>query len=73
MPDYIELITFCKTDELLGITESFLNAVESVEEAEKFIKALWARAPELTDEQEKEIHKVGRKVRKKLSMPPVKM
>ncbi len=73
MDDYINIVTSCKTDELLEVTISFLDAVENVEDAEKFIRVLWTRVPELTNEQEKEIHKVGRKIRKKLNMPPVRI
>ena len=39
--------------------------------AETFIRILWNRVPELTDEQEKRLHQLGRKVRKQFNMKPI--
>ena len=37
------------------------------------IITLFKRAPELTEEQEKKLHQLGRKVRKKFEMKPIRM
>lgn len=36
------------------------------------IRILWSRVPELTDEQEKRLHQLGRKVRKRFHMKPIR-
>ena len=52
-------LTTCKPEELQ-------------EYAETFIRILWNRVSELTDEQEKRLHQLGRKVRKRFNMEPIR-
>lgn len=66
-----EILSVCKPEELLEYTEQFYPLLENEEEAEKFIRILWKRVPELTTQQEKELHKLGRKIRKKFNMKPI--
>lgn len=67
-----EILLTCKTEELLYNTEQLFDSLEDEHEAEQLIRTLWKRVPELADEQEKELHKLGRKIRKKFNMKPVK-
>ena len=66
-----EILSVCKPEELLQYTEQFYSMIGSEEDAEKLIRTLWNRVPELTIQQEKELHKLGRKIRKKFNMKPV--
>lgn len=59
-----EIISTCKPEELLHNTEQLFLSLENAEDAEKLIRVLWKRVPELTAPQEKELHKLGRKIRK---------
>ena len=59
------------TDELYKNTERIFASIKT--EAEIVIRILWGRVSELTEEQEKELHKLGRKIRKKFNMKPVKI
>ena len=63
----------CKTEDLYKNAEELAGELDSEEMAKGRIIALFLRAPELTEAQEKELHKLGRKVRKRLSMKPVSM
>lgn len=66
-----KILSVCSAEELLQYTEQFYPLLENEEEAEKFIRILWKRVPELTIQQEKELHKLGRKIRKKFNMKPI--
>lgn len=63
----------CKPEELLYYFEQEFDSIRTEAEAEMVIRLLWNRVPELTEQQEKELHKLGRKLRKKYNMKPVKM
>ena len=67
-----EILAICRAEELLKHTEQFFEVLKNEEEAENLIRTLWKRVPELTDQQEKELHKLGRKIRKKFNMKPVR-
>ena len=43
-----------------------------LENVEEFICALKKRVPELTVEQEKKLHKLGRKILKQFNMKPIR-
>lgn len=66
-----EILSVCKPEELLQYAEQFYSLIRSEEDAEKLIRTLWNRVLELTIQQEKELHKLGRKIRKKFNMKPV--
>lgn len=66
-----EILSVCKLEELLQDTEQFYPLLENEEDAKKLIRILWNRVPELTIQQEKELHKLGRKIRKKSNMKPI--
>lgn len=63
----------CKPEELAHYFEQEFDSIKTEAEAETVIRLLWSRVPELTEQQEKELHKLGRKLRKKYNMKPVKM
>lgn len=52
-------------------TEQFYPLLENEEDAEKLIRILLNRVSELTIQQEKELYKLGRKIRKKFNMKPI--
>jgi len=54
-----ELLT-CKTEELQQNAERISASLESSNDAEAFIRTLKTRVPELTVEQEKRLHRLGR-------------
>lgn len=68
-----QILLNCKNEEILYNAEQLFLFIKSKEEAEQFIRVLWKRVPELTEQQEKEIHKIGRKIRKKFKMKPIKI
>lgn len=68
-----EIVLTCKVEELLYNTEQLFKTLKDENEAEQLIRVLWKRIPELTNEQEKELHKLGRKIRKKFNMKPIKI
>ena len=68
-----DVLLTCKPDELLEKTIKVFDSINKEEDAEKVIVMLWSRVSELTEKQEKELHKVGRKIRKKFNMKPVKI
>lgn len=68
----LEIISTCRPEELLRYTEMLSKQIETVEEAEKLIRMLWKRVPELTVQQEKELHKLGRKIRKRFNLKPIR-
>ena len=72
MSEWNVLLT-CKPEELLKETEQLFDLIKTEAEAETVIRMLWVRVPELTEQQEKELHKLGRKIRKKFNMKPVKV
>lgn len=67
-----EIISTCKPEELMYNTEQLFPSLGNAEDAEKLIRILWKRVPELTVPQEKELHKLGRKIRKKFNMKPIR-
>ncbi|MBE6023452.1 MAG: hypothetical protein E7231_09495 [Cellulosilyticum sp.] len=69
---YNVLLT-CRTEELLISTEQIFDSIKTEAEAETVIRILWERVPELTEQQEKELHKLGRKIRKRFNMKPIKI
>lgn len=68
-----DVLLTCKPEELLHYFEQEFDSIKTEAEAETVIRLLWSRVPELTEQQEKELHKLGRKLRKKYNMKPVKM
>lgn len=68
-----DILLTCKPEELLGCFEQVFDTIKTEAEAETVIRLLWKHVPELTEQQEKVIHKLGRKLRKKFNMPPVKI
>lgn len=67
------ILLTCKAEDLYKNTEQLLDSIKTEEQAEMVIRMLWKRVSELTEEQEKELHKLGRKIRKKFNMKPVKL
>lgn len=64
-------LTTCKPEELQEHAERIAKMLNA-DNAEAFICILWSRVPELTDEQEKRLHQLGRKVRKQFHMKPIR-
>lgn len=64
-------LTTCKPEELQEYAERIAKMLNA-DNAETFIRILWNRVPELTDEQEKRLHQLGRKVRKQFNMKPIR-
>lgn len=67
-----EIISTCRPEELLRYTEILSTQIEIAEDAEKLIRMLWKRVPELTVQQERDLHKLGRKIRKKFHLKPIR-
>lgn len=67
-----EKILTCRPEELLLNTEILFAQTETAENAEILIRMLLKRVPELTVQQEKDLHKLGRKIRKKFNIKPIK-
>ncbi len=65
-----ELLT-CEPEELQEYAERIAKRLND-DNAETFIRILWNRVPELTNEQEKRLHQLGRKVRKRFNMKPIR-
>lgn len=64
-------LTTCKPEELQEYAERIAKMLND-DNAETFIRTLWKRVPELTNEQEKRLHQLGRKVRKRFNMKPIR-
>lgn len=64
-------LTTCKPEELQECAERIAKMLND-DNAETFIRTLWNRVPELTNEQEKRLHQLGRKVRKRFNMKPIR-
>lgn len=64
-------LTTCKPEELQEHAEGIAKMLNA-DNAETFIRILWNRVPELTDEQEKSLHQLGRRVRKQFNMKPIR-
>ena len=64
-------LTTCKPEELQEYAERIAETLNA-DDAETFIRILWNRVSELTDEQEKRLHQLGRKVRKRFNMKPIR-
>jgi len=69
---YEEMMT-CRINDLYEIAERLAETLTSEEMAKEWIITLFKRALELTEEQEKKLHQLGRKVRKKFGMKPIRM
>lgn len=67
-----DVFVTCKPEELLYNTEGVFPTLKTKEEAEKLLRILLKRVCELSESQEKELHKDGRKIRKKFNMKPIK-
>lgn len=67
-----EILSSCKPEELQQYAEALADQIQTAEEAEKCIRILWKRVPELTVQQEKELHQLGRKIRKRFHMKPIR-
>jgi len=71
--EMFEVLLTCTTEELYHNAEILAENLTSEEMAREYIIRLFQRAPELTEEQEKKLHQLGRKVRKKFGMKPVRI
>lgn len=71
--EMFEVLLTCTTEELYHNAEIFAENLTSEEMAREYIIRLFQRAPELTEEQEKKLHQLGRRVRKKFGMKPVRI
>lgn len=61
----------CKPEELQEYAERIAKMLNA-DNAETFIRILWNRVPELTSKQEERLHQLGRKVRKRFNMKPIR-
>ena len=68
-----EILLTCKTEELQKNAEMISASLESNNDVETFIRALKTRVPELTVEQEKRLHKLGRRILKQFNMKPIRI
>ena len=68
-----EEMMICRINDLYEIAERLAETITSEEMAREWIITLFKRAPELTEEQEKKLHQLSRKVRKKFGMKPIRM
>ena len=66
-----EILLSCKIDELYQYAEVISKSLEQ-KDVETFIRTLWKRVPELSVPQEKQLHKLGRKILKQFSMKPIR-
>lgn len=57
-----EILSVCKPEELLQYTAQFYPLLGNEEDAERLICILWNRVSDLTIQQEKELHNLGRKI-----------
>ena len=67
----IDELKTCRPEELQEHDERIARTLHA-DNAEAFIRILWQRVPELTDEQERRLHQLGRKVRKQFNMKPIR-
>ena len=67
----IDELKTCRPEELQEHAERIARTLHA-DNAEAFIRILWQRVPELTDEQERRLHQLGRKVRKQFHMKPIR-
>jgi len=65
-----ELIT-CAVEDLYKEAEDISKTLKK-EDVETFIRTLKKRVPELTVVQEKELHRLGRKILKQFDMKPIR-
>ena len=70
--EMFDAILTCKVEELQENAERISVFLEP-DDVEVFIRTLWTRVPELTVAQEKELHKLGRKILKRFNMKPIKL
>lgn len=63
----------CSTDELYSNAVRLAEQLITEEMAREWIITLFQSTPELNAEQEKKLHQLGRKVRKKFEMKPVRI
>lgn len=62
-----DILLTCKIEELQHYAEE-LSLKLTKEEVEPFIRTLWKRVPELSVEQEKKLHQLGRRILKRFNM-----
>lgn len=62
-----DILLTCKAEELQHYAEELSKNLNK-EEVEPFIRTLWTRVPELSVEQEKKLHQLGRKILKRFNM-----
>lgn len=67
-----EIISTCRPEELMRYTEMLYTQIETAEDAEKLLCMLWKRVPELTIQQENDIHKLERSIRKRFHLKPIR-
>lgn len=62
-----EILLTCSPEKLQYYAEEIAQNLEA-EQVEAFIRTLWKRVPELSVEQEKKLHQLGRKTLKRFHM-----
>ena len=67
-----DIFLTCKAEELQKKAEQISVSLKQ-DEVETFLQTLWTRVPELTVAQEKELHKLGRKILKRFDMKPIRL
>lgn len=66
-----DILLTCTTEQLQHYAEEVAQNIKA-EEVEPFIRTLWKRVPELSVEQEKKLHQLGRKTLKRFHMSRIK-
>ena len=66
-----EILLSCKPEELQYHAERIAQELRQ-EDVEPFIRTLWKRVPELSVEQEKKLHQLGRKTLKRFHMSRIR-
>ncbi len=62
-----EILLTCTTQELQKYAEEISQDIQK-DDVETFIRTLWKRVPDLSVEQEKKLHQLGRRVLKRFNM-----
>lgn len=66
-----EILLTCKPEQLQSYAEEISQDLQA-EDVELFIRTLWKRVPELSVEQEKKLHQLGRKILKRFHMSRIR-
>ena len=66
-----EILITCSVEDLYKEAENISKSLKK-NDVEMFIRTLKKRVPELTVEQEKKLHKLGRKILKQFNMKPIR-